>query len=623
MVVAAGPWIAGRLGSLPANLLVPTALRHEINRFRTIFAGITVLLPALCLAGCSGSSGTTTDPPPTPPAAPTASLQAAATQVAAGQSVTLTWTSANATSVSIDPSVSATVLPLSGSATVSPAATTTYKLTAMGVGGSVSSTVTVTVTAPPPPTVTLTATPSIVTLGATATLTWTSSNATSVSIDPSAGTAPLPLNGTASVTPAATTTYTITATSPQDTVTASATVTAVPPGTPKSAISHIIVVMMQNHSFDNLFGTYPMANGLDPTAPGYTQAACGSNVPPCVATNATVSPTLLTSLTTADLNHDAVSYSAAYDGGNMDKYAITNGDLAMQYFDNTVSSTTDDGKTYGIATIWGYAQQYALADNFFASAMSSEPANMLYMVAATVHDTYTAGSEPYYDHCSAHDVAKSGGTIAQPLTEANLGDQLNANKVSWTWYQANFATSVNSTCDNYVPQENPFQYFTSTQYSANLQDFKLSDFQTTLDRSSLPSVIFITPAPVASMHPGGGDMANGIQWLDNLVQAVKNSTAWSSSALVILWDESGGWYDHVPPPQLPNTMGLGARVPVILVSPYAKAGTISHQQMDFVSILRFIQWNWGLGMFTDPIQAAREQQTGDLCDLLTTPCSSP
>jgi Phosphoesterase family len=93
-------------------------------------------------------------------------------------------------------------------------------------------------------------------------------------------------------------------------------------------------------------------------------------------------------------------------------------------------------------------------------------------------------------------------------------------------------------------------------------------------------------------------------------------------ALVILWDESGGWYDHVPPPQLPNAMGLGARGPSSS-SPYAKPGTISHQQMDFVPILRFIQWNWGLGMFTDPIQAAREQQTGDLCDLLKTPCSSP
>jgi phospholipase C len=96
-----------------------------------------------------------------------------------------------------------------------------------------------------------------------------------------------------------------------------------------------------------------------------------------------------------------------------------------------------------------------------------------------------------------------------------------------------------------------------------------------------------------------------------------------STAIVVLWDESGSWYDPVPPPQLPNTVGLGARVPVIVISSDAKSGAISHQQMDFVSILRFVQWNWGLGILTDPAHSGREQQTGDLCDLLTIPCSSP
>lgn len=617
--------VADRLVPIPADVPRMADVPRQSAHFRTPLICAALLSAALCMFGCGGSSGSTANSSD-PPAAPTASIQAAPSQIAAGQSVTLTWTSTNASSVSIDPSIGTTAVPLSGSASVSPAATTTYSLTATGAGGATTSAATVSVTAPSPPpapTVTLTAAPSIITTGGTATLTWTSSNATSVSIAPSVGTAPLPLNGTAPITPAASTTYTITAISGQQSATATATVTAVPPGTPKSGISHIIIVVMQNHSFDNLFGTYPMANGLDPTAASYTQAACGSNVPPCVATSATVSPALLNTLTTADLNHDGTSYMAAYDAGKMDKYAVTNGDLSMHYFDNTVSGTTTDGKTYSLATIWGYAQQYTLADNFFASAMNSEPANMLYMIAATVHDDRTAGSEPYYDHCSAHDVARSGGTIAQPLTETTVGDQMNANKVPWVWYQVNFATSVDSTCVDYVPQENPFQYFTSTEYSANLQDFKLSEFQTTLAGSTLPAVIFITPAPVASMHPGGGDMSNGIEWLDNLVQAVKNSPAWSSTAIVILWDESGGWYDHVPPPQLPNTVGLGARVPVIFVSPFAKAGAISHQQMDFVSILRFIQWNWGLGMFTDPTQAAREQQTGDLCDLLTTPCASP
>ena len=174
------------------------------------------------------------------------------------------------------------------------------------------------------------------------------------------------------------------------------------------------------------------------------------------------------------------------------------------------------------------------------------------------------------------------------------------------------------------PQENPFQYFTSTQYSANLQEFSLASFQNNLTDTQLPSVSFITPVPSASMHPGSGDAANGIEWLDNFVQLVKNSQVWPDTAIVVLWDEAGGWYDHVPPPQLANTQGLGMRVPVILISPFAKTNAVSHQQMDYVSILRFIQWNWGLGMFTAPAQNAREQQSGDICDLLTnTTCGAP
>lgn len=551
-----------------------------------------------------------------PSPAPTVQLQAGFSQITAGQSVTLTWKSSNASSVSIDPSISSTALPLSGSAKVTPAKTTTYQMTATGVGGSASSTATVTVTAAPPPapTVTLSTSQATVSSGGTVTLTWASSNATSVSINPAVGTATLPLSGSAPVVPAATTTYTITATAGSQTATASAAVMVLPTGTTASPISHLIVVILQNHSFDNLFGTYPGANGLDPNAPSYKQADAAGTI---------ISPTLLNTLNTADLNHDRTSYLAAYDSGKMDKYAATNGDLSMGYFDNTLTGVTNDGKTYGIATVWNYAKQFALADQFFAAAMASEPANMMYMIAATVHDDRTAGSLPYYDHCSVGVAAKGGGTIAQPLTETTVGDQLNANKVSWTWYQGGFSTSVDGTCVNYVPQENPFQYFTSMEYSANLSDFDMPDFQTTLENQTVPSVVFITAAPVASMHPGGGDMSNGIQWLDNLVTTVMKSPVWPSTAMVVLWDESGGWYDHVPPPQLANSIGLGARVPVLMISPFAKAGTISHRTMDFVSILRFIQWNWGLGMFAAPAQAAREQQSGDLCDLLISPCAAP
>jgi phospholipase C len=390
-----------------------------------------------------------------------------------------------------------------------------------------------------------------------------------------------------------------------------------PPGTrvPRSEIQHLVIVVMQNASFDHLFGTYSGANGLNPSLPSYTQKDASGN---------TVQPQLLTNLSPADLNHTNTSYLAAYDSGKMDKYAATNGAVSMDYYDNTSVGTAADGRQFGVNTLWSYAQQYALADNFFASAMASEPSNMLYMTAAT------PGTDPFgypqLDACTAglfQQNQSNGATIAPPITLPSVGDQLSANNISWSFYQEWFSNEQNGTCTHYVPQENPFQYFQSTANSADVQNFTMSGLQSTLSSGSLPSVMWVQPSPSHSMHPGQGNIANAVEWLDDFVNAVKSSSEWSSTAIVVMWDESGGWYDHVPPPQLSGTIGLGPRIPVLVISPFAKTNYISHAQMDWVSILRFIQYNWALKPFSDANQAAREQQGGDICDLLTTRCGAP
>jgi phospholipase C len=380
-----------------------------------------------------------------------------------------------------------------------------------------------------------------------------------------------------------------------------------------SPISHLIVVMMQNNSFDHLFGTFPNANGLDPAAASYNQIDSHGTK---------VHPVLLTNLAPGNMNHTRASYTAAFDAGKMDKYADANGDISMDYFDNSSIGTAKDGTQHGVETLWSYAQQYALADNFFASAMASEPANGLYMTSASVG----TGSDPYgfptLDPCTASDFdndTSPGATVDPGLTFQNIGDQLTANSISWAWYQENFGVS----CVNYVPQENPFQYYASTANSSHVLDFTMADFTATLSSASAPAVMWIQPQPAHSMHPGAGNIANGIEWVDTLIQTVEASSAWPSTAIIVLWDESGGWYDQVAPPQLSNTIGLGARVPVIVVSPSAKTNYISHERMDFVSILRFIQWNWSLGQFPNAGQATREQLSGDICDLLSVTCSGP
>jgi phospholipase C len=466
------------------------------------------------------------------------------------------------------------------------------------------------------PTASLEVTPSHVIPGQSVSLTWTTTGATSVGIAPAVSSGGLPVNGSATVVPSTNTKYVLTATGPTGTAT-TATAAVTIDTLPLSPISHFIVVVMQNNSFDHLFGTFPNSEGLASSPASYVQVD---------AAGVAVHPVLLNNLDPRDLNHTQASYVAAYDGGKMDKYAFENGDIAMNYFDNTSVGTASDGTEHGVATLWSYAQQYALADNFFASAMASEPSNMLYMTSASAG----AGSYPFgypqLDACTGAALKSDPNpyaTIDPPLTFQNIGDQMNANKIPWAWYQENFNTEQDASCIDYVPQENPFQYFTSTANSPNVQNFTMTDFSTTLSSGSPPAVMWIQPAPENSMHPGGANIGNGIEWLDNLIQTIKASSIWSSAAVVVVWDESGGWYDHVAPPQFSNAIGLGARVPVLLISPYAKSNYISHQQMDLVSILRFIQWNWALGRFPDPGQAAREQVSGDLCDLLTVTCSSP
>jgi phospholipase C len=380
-----------------------------------------------------------------------------------------------------------------------------------------------------------------------------------------------------------------------------------------SPIDHLIVVMMQNNSFDHLFGTFPNANGLDPSAPSYNQIdAKGKHVHPASLTN----------LAPGNVNHTRQSYTAAWDGGRMDKYARENGDMTMDYFDANSVGTAADGTRHGVETLWSYARQYALADNFFASAMASEPANVLYMTGAGVGTGSDAYGFPRLDACGVIDYKEdtSGGKTLDPaLTFKNVGDQMNASGIAWTWYQENFHV----TCNDYVPQENAFQYYKSTANSSHEKDFTMGRFAASLSSGSMPAVVWIQPKPEHSMHPGAGDIANSIEWLDDLIQTVQASSVWSSTAIIVVWDESGGWYDHVPPPQLSGTIGLGARMPVLVISPMAKTNYISHQQMDFVSILRFIQWNWSLGLLSNPAQASRERLSGDICDLLSVTCSSP
>ncbi|MDT8068627.1 MAG: alkaline phosphatase family protein [Terriglobia bacterium] len=347
-----------------------------------------------------------------------------------------------------------------------------------------------------------------------------------------------------------------------------------------ATVQHLVVIEMQNASFDHLFGMMPPTNGntingQHAGVPGYTQTDQAGN---------SVSPSLLANLAPPALPEGHIKYADDIDGGAMDKFAYTEGDESMGYYDNTLS---------GMSTLWNYAQQYAIADNYFSSVVGEAPTNQLYMVGAS-DNNFVYSVQPYYGPCNLPDSA------ATPLTFPNVGDELTKAGISWAAYQED-----NGNCSAYSPLHNPFQYFTST-YKLT-KDY--SHFATDLASGNFPAVTFVFPNHRDEMHPGSASITYGINFIDTLVKELQASPIWSSTAVVVTWDDFGGWYDHVPPPPV-DSQGLAPRVPLLVISPLAKQHYVSHVQMDHVSILRFIQNNWGL-----PTLNTRNTQSNDLSDL--------
>lgn len=545
----------------PSNTATYTATANGAAGMVTAAATITVVFP------------------------PTISFAASPSSITQGGSTTLRWTSTNADSVSIDNNIGAE--PPNGSVVVSPTSPTAYTATATGPGGTISSTFKVDVSNPPLPTVSLSVTPTTISAGQIATFSWTSTNGVSAAIDTGVGN--VALNGNFQVSPGSTKTFTITVQGGGGSATASTTVTVGTPITTASPIKHVVVVLLQNNSFDHLFGTYPAANGntvegLSPTVPGYAQTD---------AAGTSVTPHLLADDAPPNLPEGDIAYRQVLTPG-MDKFAFYNGDVAMGYYDST---------TPGMATLWQFAQQFALADHYFGSVVGEAPTNQLYMVAAAdLNQTFDV--EPAYGPCQIADPS------AQPYTFPNVADQLSAANLGWGVFEQSFGN-----CTVFMGIHNPLQFFTSTHDSSNIQDY--SNFAAEAQNDILPAFSLIIPDSKHDMHPGSAPITNAITFVQTLVQQVQASPVWNSTAIIVTFDTGGGWYDHMYPPTI-DAQGLAFRVPTLVISPYAKKDYVSHVVMDHVSILKLIQWNWTL-----PSLNARNAQSGDMFDMFSFTAPTP
>ncbi len=342
--------------------------------------------------------------------------------------------------------------------------------------------------------------------------------------------------------------------------------------TTASPIKNVVVLVFQNRSFDHLFQKYtpPAGQTIEVARPGvlgFTQTDINGANP--------TSPFLLANPFTTDLAHNHNPYLTAYNSGSMDGFIKADKDFptptqVMGYYDSS---------TPAMPILYSYASQFALADHYFSSVLSSAPAQMKYAVSAT-DNGQPFSVQPVYGPCQDPDPA------ATPDTAPNVGDQLSGANIGWTWFHENYGL-----CTGYVQQQNPFQYFTTTQNTVHLQDYQI--FLNQMSANSLPSVSFVQMNPSHSGHPGSSSITAAVNFLDGFVQKAQASPEWKQMAIIVIWDEGGGWYDHVSPPQV-DSEGLGIRVPMLVISPFAKKGVVVHDLMDHTSILKFIQWNFGL-----------------------------
>lgn len=281
------------------------------------------------------------------------------------------------------------------------------------------------------------------------------------------------------------------------------------------------------------------------------------------------------------------------------------------------------------------ADEYVLFDNFFQAMSGGSTGNALYLAAGRSAQWMQAPqklnigkqldlTDPSYDEYGIliNDLPPLNGPteariaklkIAPPPEEQtypSIGDRLNEAQISWAWYNENWnsvkpwalktafgpgdGSAVIDTSDLYVPHHNPFQYYPT--WSDNVRAGHMrdaTDFFEDVKSSKLPAVSFVKATGIHDEHPGHSAPLWGQAWVMKFLNALARSPAWSRTAVIITYDEGGGLWDHVAPPQ-PDRYGCGTRIPTLLISPYARRGYIDSAMGDTTSVLAFISKRFNL-----------------------------
>jgi phospholipase C len=456
-------------------------------------------------------------------------------------------------------------------------------------------------------------------------------------------------------------------------------------------IKHLVVIYGENVSFDHYFGTYPNARNAPgepaftalantPAVNGYTKALLSKNPNLTNKANSTdaSNPFRIARIqaATADQAHDYVLEQMAADDGKMDLFprytgrglvgmpgAFATPGIVMGYFDgNTVTA------------LWNYAQHYAMSDNAYSDQYGPSTPGALNLISGQTNGMRVVKSsyKTYYvddgqgGETMINDVDPAGDVCSDSLdavamTGKNIGDLLDAAGVSWGWFEGGFdLTAVNKNgtkgcfrgtyspvvgylSADYIPHHQPFQYYTSTANPQHARpssaamvgqsgdsarhQYDLHDFFDAVKAGNDPAVTFLKASAFQDGHAGYSDPLDEQTFYVQVVNFLMQQPDWKSTAVIILYDDSDGWYDHQYTPvtnasfdslvdqlngpglcgvrgktaQLPGVAGKGRvngrcgpgmRQPFLVISPWAKQNFVDHTLITQASVLKFIEDNW-------------------------------
>ncbi len=359
---------------------------------------------------------------------------------------------------------------------------------------------------------------------------------------------------------------------------------------------------------------------------------------------------------TCDQDHDYGAEQAAFHAGLMDKFVEQTGCTDPVLGPNSVMGYYD-GNT--VTALWNYAQHFAMSDNFFGTTFGPSTPGALNVVAGTtfagtvqkgsaagdiangaITGTVIGDPDPFGDVCS-------NPTRTQiTMSGHNVGDLLNDAGITWGSFMGGFADctakhtgTTGLTSTDYIPHHAWFQYWTSTRNANHVapssplmigksdranHGYDLKDFWKALAVKRLPSVSFIKASAYQDGHAGYSNPLDEQIFLADFLNALQKTDEWKETAVIVTYDDSDGWYDHQmgpivnqsnvaddaltgpgscgTPKRTPGAddiqngrCGYGPRLPLLVISPYARPNYVDHKVTDHSSILRFIEENWNLG----------------------------